>query len=330
VKAVVSREPLPAADPRSLVDAERPSPPAPAGHDLLVEVKAVSVNPIDTKMRVQPRDGERILGWDAAGIVAAAGDQASLFKPGDEVYYAGSIARPGSYAERQLVDERIVGRKPATLDFAAAAALPLTTLTAYEAIVDRLGAKEGQSLLVIGGAGGVGSMAIQIGKRLGLTVIATASRPESGRWCRELGASHVIDHNEPLVQGLRAHGLEGVDCVLNCADTDRYWLEMAEALRPQGAACSIVAAAGALDLNALRAKSARFAWEGMFARSTYRTPDMIEQHRLLGRVAGWVDAGEVRSTMKEKLEPINAENLRKAHRRIESRAMIGKLVLAGW
>jgi zinc-binding alcohol dehydrogenase family protein len=330
VKAVVWREPLPATDPRSLADAERPAPAAPSGHDLLVQVKAISVNPLDTKMRMQPHEGERILGWDAAGIVQAAGPDATLFKPGDEVYYAGSVVRSGSYAELQLVDERIVGRKPKSLDFAAAAALPLTSITAYESLVERLHVKEKSALLVIAGAGGVGSMAIQIGKRLGLTVIATASRPESGRWCRELGAAHVIDHNEPLMQGLRAHGLEGVDYILNCADTDRYWLEAAEAVRPQGAICSIVAAARPVDLNALRAKSARFAWEAMFARSTYRTPDMVEQHRLLGRVADWVDAGEMRTTMKQKLEPINAANLRKAHLQLESRSTIGKVVLSGW
>jgi zinc-binding alcohol dehydrogenase family protein len=330
VKAVVWREPLPAADPRSLVDAERPSPPPPSGHDLLVQVKAVSVNPLDTKMRMQPHEGERILGWDAAGVVEAVGKDVTLFKPGDEVYYAGSVIRPGSYAAQQLVDERIVGRKPRSLDFAAAAALPLTTITAYESLVERLFVSQGKTLLIIAGAGGVGSMAIQLGKHLGLTLIATASRPESGRWCRELGAAHVIDHNEPLMQGLRAHGLDGADYVLNCADTDRYWLETAEAVRPQGAVCSIVAAARPVDLNALRAKSARFAWEAMFARSTYRTPDMVEQHRLLDRVADWVDAGEIRTTMKQKLEPINAENLRKAHRQLESRSTIGKVVLSGW
>jgi NADPH2:quinone reductase len=228
------------------------------------------------------------------------------------------------------VDERIVARKPATLDFASAAAMPLTSITAYEALVERIQVVKGKSLLVIAGAGGVGSMAIQIGRKLDLTVIATASRPESGRWCRELGAAHVIDHNEPLMQGLRAHGMDGVDYVLNCADLDRYWLESAEVLRAQGTLCSIVAAAKPLDLNALRAKSARFAWEAMFARSTYRTPDMIEQHSLLERVAGWIDAGEIRCTLKEKLEPINAANLRRAHRRLESRTVIGKIALAQW
>lgn len=330
MKAVVWREPLPAADPRALVDAEVPSPAAPGGHDLLVRVEAVSVNPIDTKMRVQAHAGERILGWDAAGVVEAVGEAVTLFKPGDEVYYAGSISRPGSYAQQQLVDERIVGRKPASLEFAAAAALPLTTLTAYEGIVDRLRAPAGRTLLVIGGAGGVGSMAIQIGKRLGITVIATASRPESSRWCRELGAAHVIDHSEPLRQGLLAHGLQYADYILNCADTDHYWLEMAEAVAPQGGICSIVANLKPVDVQALRAKCAWFAWEGMFARSTWKTPDMVEQHRLLCRVADWIDARELRGTMTEHVRPISATSLRAAHQRIESRATIGKIVLSGW
>lgn len=330
MKAVLWREPLPAADPRALVDAEIPSPAAPGGHDLLVRVEAVSVNPVDTKVRVQQHAGERILGWDAAGVVEAVGDAATLFKPGDEVFYAGSIGRSGSYAQKQLVDERIVGRKPKTLDFAQAAALPLTTLTAYEGIVDRLRVSAGRTLLVIGGAGGVGSMAIQIGKRLGITVIATASRPESSRWCRELGAAHVIDHSEPLRQGLLAHGIEYADYILNCADTDHYWLEMAEAVAPQGGICSIVANVKPVDVQALRAKCAWFAWEGMFARSTWKTPDMVEQHRLLCRVADWIDSGELRGTMREHVRPINAANLREVHRKIESRSTIGKIALSGW
>ncbi len=329
MKAVITRAPLPAADARSLVDAELPEPAPPAGRDLLVRVEAVSVNPLDTKMRMQEL-GERILGWDAAGVVEAVGEQATLFRPGDEVYYAGAIARPGSNARMQLVDERIVGRKPRKLDFAAAAALPLTTITAYEALVDRLGAQPGKSLLVIAGAGGVGSMAIQIGTRLGLSVIATASRLESGRWCRDLGASHVIDHNQPLRESLRGLGVGEVDYILNCADLDRYWLDMAEAVRPQGALCSIVANVRPIDLKAIQRKCARFAFEAMFTRSSLATPDMIEQHRLLCRVADWVDAGEIRSTVTETLGPINAANLRAAHLLVEARTMIGKVVLAGW
>jgi NADPH2:quinone reductase len=336
VKAVLAREPLPADDPRALLDADVPPPPAPAGHDLLVQVHAVSVNPLDTKVRADRYGGAassgeaRILGWDAAGTVAAIGEKVQSYRPGDAVYYAGSILRPGSNAELQLVDERIVGRKPASLDFAQAAALPLTSITAYEALVERLQAKDGQTLLVIGGAGGVGSMAVQIGKQLGLRVIATASRPESARWCREMGAAHVIDHGQPLREGLRSLGLAAADCILNCADLDRYWLDMAEAVAPQGSLCSIVANAQPVDLKAIQRKCARFAFEAMFTRSSLGLPDMIEQQRLLDRVAGWVDAGAIRSTMTEKLSPINARNLRAAHAKVESKRMVGKVVLAGW
>jgi zinc-binding alcohol dehydrogenase family protein len=329
MKAVITRAPLPAADARSLVDAELAEPAQPAGHDLLVRVHAVSVNPLDTKMRMQDL-GERVLGWDAAGVVEAAGDKVTLFRPGDEVYYAGAIGRSGSNAELQLVDERIVGRKPRKLDFAAAAALPLTSITAYEALVDRLGAQPGQTLLVIAGAGGVGSMAIQIGRQLGLSVTATASRTESERWCKNLGAAHVIDHNQPLRESLRALGVGEVDHILNCADLDRYWLDMAEAVKPQGGLCSIVANARPIDLKAIQRKCARFAFEAMFTRSSLATPDMIEQHRLLCRVADWVDAGAIRSTATQTLKRINAANLRAAHLKLEARTMIGKVVLAGW
>jgi zinc-binding alcohol dehydrogenase family protein len=341
MRAVIAREPLPAADRRSLIDADVPDPAMPEGRDLLVRVEAVSVNPLDTKVRMQryagakSGEGARILGWDAAGVVEAAGSEAALFRPGDAVYYAGSIVRPGSNAQKQLVDERIVGRKPATLDFAGAAALPLASITAYEAIVERLGADRdggdaGKSLLVIAGAGGVGSMAIQIGRQLGLTVVATASRAESARWCRELGAAHVIDHRRPLADGLREIGLDEVEFVLLCAGPDRYWPQLGEIVRPQGAVCAIVANESPLDLKLLMRKCARFAWEAMFTRSIFGTPDMIEQHRLLDRVAEWADAGKVRSTATERLSPISAANLRAAHARVESGSMIGKIVLSGW
>jgi len=339
MKAIVANEPLPASDPRSLVDAEVPEPPAPTGHDLLARVEAVSVNPVDAKMRLLAvpgaKNGPRILGFDAAGVVEAVGEKVTLFRPGDEVYYAGSRERAGSNAEKQLVDERIVGRKPATLDFAQAAALPLTTITAYESLVDRmgvdaLGGRAGASLLVIGGAGGVGSMAIQIGRRLGLEVIATASRPQSRKWCRELGAAQVIDHRRPLREGLAEIGEPEVDYVLICTDMDAYWPQLADICKPQGSICSIVRNEKPCDILALQRKTLRFAWEGMFTRSTFRTPDMIEQHRLLCRVADWIDAGDIRSTLTERLSPINAANLRAAHARIESKTMIGKLALAGW
>jgi zinc-binding alcohol dehydrogenase family protein len=336
MKAVVCEQPLPIGDPRSLVDREVPDPGAPTGHDLLVRVHAVSVNPVDTKMRVQayaggPKSAEpRILGFDAAGVVEKAGEHATLFKAGDAVYYAGSNVRPGSNAELQLVDERIVGAKPATLSFPQAAALPLTTITAYEAIVDRLGAASprdnaGRSLLVIAGAGGVGSMAIQIGRQLGLRVVATASRAESAAWCRALGAAEIVDPRKLLAEGMRE-----VEYILNCADIDAYWERMADVIAPQGAICSIVSSTAPLDLMLLRRKCASFAWEAMFTRPLFGTPDMIEQHRLLGRVGAWIDAGEMKTTLTEQLGPINAQTMRAAHARVESKTMIGKLVVSGW
>lgn len=346
MKAILANEPLPVSDPRSLVDADVLDPAAPEGRDILVRVEAISVNPVDTKTRVMtnpvnhPRaagtkPGPRILGWDAAGVVQAVGEQATLFKPGDAVYYAGSNQRPGSNAQLQLVDERIVAKKPATLDFAQAAAMPLTTITAYEGIVDRMGVdpdgkSAGASLLVIAGAGGVGSMAIQIGRKLGLEVIATASRPESIKWCRDHGARHVINHHQPLKDGLKAIGVGEVDYVLVCSDIDLYWTQFADVVKPQGNVCTIVRNEKPADIMAIQRKALRFSWEAMFVRSTFQTADMIEQHRLLARVAGWIDAGEVKCTLTEKLSPISAANLRAAHARLESKGMIGKLVLSGW
>ncbi len=341
MKAIVSPRALPTSDPGCFVDAELPDPGPPAGHDLLVRVEAVSVNPVDTKVRMQRyggatgRGSEAILGWDAAGTVDAIGPEVSLFRPGDRVYYAGAIGRPGSNAQLHLVDERIVGAKPARLEWADAAAVPLTAITAYEAIVDRLGVDpagvdRGKTLLVVAGAGGVGSMAIQIGRLLGLDVIATASRQQSIDWCRTLGATAVIDHRAPLTEGLKGVGRKDVDCVLLCADTDRYWGQLGEVIAPQGAICSIVANQAPVDLKSIMRKCARFSWEAMFARSAFGTPDMIEQHRLLGRVAAWIDAGQLRGTATERHSPINAENLRAAHARVETGRMIGKIVLSGW
>lgn len=341
MRAVVSPRAAPTRNADCFVDVTLPDPGPPVGHDLRVRVEAVSVNPVDTKVRMQRyggatgRDGEAILGWDAAGTVEAVGPEASLFRPGDAVYYAGSIGRPGSNAELQLVDERIVGAKPRSLDWAEAAAVPLTAITAYEAIVDRLGIDpegidRGMRLLVVAGAGGAGSMAIQIGRLLGLEVIATASRRESAEWCRALGAAAVIDHTAPLIEGLKAAGYGEVDAVLLCADTDGYWAQLADVIKPQGAICSIVRTQAPVALNALMGKCARFSWEAMFARSSFATPDMIEQHRILERVAAWIDAGRMRSTATERLSPINAENLRAAHARVETGRMIGKIVLSGW
>lgn len=338
MKAVGLTRYLPIDDPQSLLDIELPRP-EPAGHDILVRVEAVSVNPVDTKVRApkpQQEDPPRVLGYDAAGVVEAVGDQVTLFAPGDAVYYAGDITRAGSNAQYQLVDERIVGRKPATLDFAQAAALPLTTITAWELLFHRMPYSidnecNRRSLLVLAGAGGVGSMAIQLARRAGFTVIATASRPETIEWCRSLGAHHVIDHRQELAPQLAALGFAQVDAVLNLADTDRYWSAIGEIIAPLGHVGLIVEPRGELRIgDPYKAKSVGIHWEMMFARPRFRTPDLIEQHRLLNRAASLIDAGELRSNHRETLGPINAANLREAHRRLESGTTIGKLVLAGW
>ncbi len=338
MKAVVMTKALAAEDPNSLLDAEIGEPGRPDGRDLLVRVEAVSVNPVDTKVRQgRPKDqiSPKVLGWDAAGTVEAAGPECSLFKPGDAVYYAGALERPGSNAQLQLVDERIVGRKPEKLDFAAAASLPLTCLTAWETLLDRLQvsiglASTGKTLLIIGGAGGVGSAAIQMAHRFGLKVIATASRPESQEWCRALGAHHVIGRSRPLREEVRDLGIQHVDFIANFADTDGYWAEMAELIRPQGRICSIVENAAPLDLNLLKPKSAGFVWEFMFTRSSFQTADLEAQGRILNEVAKLIDAGALKATVGENLSPICAAGLRGAHARLEAGTAVGKIVLAGW
>jgi zinc-binding alcohol dehydrogenase family protein len=337
MKAVALTRYLPITDPESLIDVTLPDP-VPGGRDILVRVAAVSVNPVDTKQRapstkVEPQP--RVLGWDAAGTVAAVGPEVTLFKPGDPVYYAGDVTRQGSNSELQLVDERIVARKPQTMDFAQAAAIPLTAITAWESYFDRMKidpdrAHHGATLLIIGGAGGVGSIGIQIAKVAGLKVIATASRPETSAWARELGADHVVDHSQPLRPQIEALGLKFVDYIANFNDTDRYWEAMGDLVRPQGAVCMIVGNKGPLPQDGIRMKSATVCWELMFTRPRFKTPDMIEQHRLLTRIAELIDAGRIRGTLRETLRPINAANLRAAHAKLESGRMIGKLVVAGW
>jgi zinc-binding alcohol dehydrogenase family protein len=299
--------------------------PAPSGHDLLVRVEAISVNPVDYKQRKQATSS-KVLGWDASGIVEAVGPEVSLFKPGDQVYYAGDVTRAGCNSEFHLVDERIVGRKPSSLGFAEAAALPLTSITAWEAFHDRMKVQAGKRMLIINGAGGVGSIGIQLAKQAGLRVIATASRPESIAWVKELGADEVADHRKPL-----APQVKQVDYVANFSgELDAYWDAMAELVAPQGAVVAIVANQKPLPMDTIRAKSATVCWELMFTRPRFKTPDMIEQHRLLDQVADWLDQGKLRSTLKETLSPISGANLRKAHEKLESGSMIGKLVLKGW
>jgi alcohol dehydrogenase len=311
-------------------DIELPKP-APAGRDLLVKVEAISVNPVDYKQRKVDSPAPRVLGWDAAGTVEAAGPEVSLFRPGDAVYYAGDVTRPGANSEFHLVDERIVGRKPKRLDFAQAAAIPLTAITAWEAFFDRMkidigGEDAGKRMLIIGGAGGVGSIGIQLAKIAGLSVIATASRPESIAWVKELGADEVVDHRKDLASQVG----KPVDYIANFNDLDTHWAAMGQLIAPQGSMVAIVGNQKPMPMDTVRSKSATMCWELMFTRPRFKTADMIEQHRLLDQVADWLDSGELRGTLKETLSPISAANLRKAHEKLESGTMIGKLVLKGW
>jgi zinc-binding alcohol dehydrogenase family protein len=336
MKAVALTQYLAIDNPESFLDVELPKPVA-SGRDLLVAVKAVSINPVDTKVRSPQdkiEDTPRVLGWDASGVVEAVGPDVTLFKTGDEVYYAGDITRSGSDAQFQLVDERIVGFKPKSLGFAEAAALPLTTITAYEAFFDRLGiardgACKGKTLLIIGAGGGVGSIGIQLAKAAGLVVIATASRPETTSWVKELGADHVVNHRKPMIEQVRALGLQHVDYIAIFNDM-RHWDAAVELIRPQGGIVTIDDTHLPMPMEGMKMKAASLHWEFMFARAMHQTPDMIEQHKLLTYVAQEIDAGRIRTTVDKVLSPINATNLREAHRLIETGAAKGKIVVQGW
>lgn len=312
--------------------------PVPGPRDLLVEVRAVSINPVDTKVRrnAAPPAGEaRILGYDAAGVVRAVGSEVTLFKPGDAVWYAGAIGRPGTNAELHAVDERIVGRKPSSLSFAEAAALPLTAITAWELLFDRLQVAQdggdGDAILVTGAAGGVGSILVQLARELtGLTVIGTASRPETQAWVSSLGAHHVIDHAQPLQPQLDAIGIPQVRYVASLTHTDAHYDALVQALAPQGRLGLIDDPATPLDVMKLKGKALSLHWEMMFARPMHQTPDMIEQHNLLNAVADMVDAGRLRATVGEHFGKIDAANLKRAHALIESNRAKGKIVLEGF
>ncbi|MBK4720056.1 zinc-binding alcohol dehydrogenase family protein [Azospirillum sp. YIM DDC1] len=337
MRAVAFSQSLPIDTPDALIDVERPRP-EPQGRDLLVAIEAVSVNPVDTKVRrnMPPAPGAmKVLGWDAAGTVVAAGPQATLFKPGDAVFYAGAIDRDGTNAEFHLVDERIVGPKPASLDFAQAAALPLTSITAWEAMFDRLDVRRpvpgaANAILIVGGAGGVGSIAIQFARQLtDLTVIATASREETQAWCRDLGAHHVIDHRKPLAAQVEALGIGAPAFVFSTNDTGAHLPEIAALIAPQGRVALIDDPAG-LDVMVLKRKSVSLHWEFMFTRPLFGTADIAAQHALLGELSRLVDAGTVRTTLAETFGTINAANLTRAHALLESGRAKGKIVLAGF
>ncbi len=338
MKAIGFYRSLPIEHDESLIDLEIENP-MPSGHDLLVQVKAISVNPTDVKSRLSREKREetpQILGRDVAGIVAQVGPECTLFQLGDEVYYAGSNIRPGGNSEFHLVDERIVGHKPQTLDFAQAAALPLTSLTALEGLFERLGisrdpaTNKEKTILIIGAAGGVGSIATQLASLVGLTVIGTTSRPESVQWAREHGATYTISHTQAFVPQLKALGFPLVNYIFCLNSPTQHWDDIVESIAPQGKICSILPIDASANLGLLFQKSATLAWELMFTRSMFQTADMIEQHKHLDTLARLVDAGKIQTTLTELLEPINAANLRAAHAKIESGRTIGKIVLANF
>lgn len=336
MKAVAYQKAGPITSPEALVDIELDTPVA-EGRDLLVRIQAISVNPVDTKIRnnVNPENNQwKTLGWDAVGIVEAIGDQVSQFKVGDAVWYAGALNRQGSNSELQLVDERIVGHKPKTLEATEAAALPLTAITAWEMLFDRLqvpkAAPENTSILVIGGAGGVGSITIQLLKQLtNLTIIATASRAETKEWVKQLGADYVLDHRQPLTAQIKQLGLNAPLYVFSTTQTDQHLSDIVELIAPQGH-FGLIDDPAQLDIKPFKSKSVSVHWEFMFTRSMYQTQDMVKQSELLNEVAELVDTGKIKTTVSQVLSPINAQNLKMAHQQIESGTTKGKIVLHGF
>ncbi len=342
MKAIGYIQSLPPSDPNSLFDFELPTP-TPGPRDLLVAVRAVSVNPVDAKIRMRAQGTQaqpKVLGFDCAGVVESVGPEVTFFKPGDEVFYAGSILRPGTNSEFHLVDERLVGHKPRSLSFAQAAALPLTSITAWELLFDRLRIPLGLvdekkppqagSLLVIGASGGVGSILVQLARRLtAVTVIGSASRFDSQQWVLKAGAHHVVDHSKKLSEEVRKLGVQHFEFIIALTHTDQHFDEIVELIAPQGA-FALIDDPGLIDFRKFKAKSASLHWESMFTRSSFQTADMIEQHRILEQISALVDDCLIRTTLGTTAGRINAENLRAAHAAIESHTSIGKIVLEGF
>ena len=338
MKAIGFKKHLKIDDPESLIDFDMEKPTA-KGHDLLVKVNAVSVNPVDVGVRKSGHmvlKTPKVIGWDACGVVEEVGSKVSLFKQGDRVFYAGSFIRSGSDSEYQLVDERIVGHAPETLKDNEAAAMPLTSLTAYEALFEQMDLTWNQennqhkTILIINGAGGVGSVATQLAHLAGLTVIATASRPDSIKWTQGHGADYVVNHHEDLVKQVRKLGFKYVDYILELKDLDGHWKEMCELIKPEGHIVSITENHRPINLRLLTKKKAHFSWEWMYTKSYYQTDDMITQHDILDKIAQMLDNGNLRCTMTKSLIPLNATNLRKAHKLVESGHMTGKVVVSDW
>ena len=337
MKAVGYQHSLPIQDEASLIDIELPRP-SPSGRELLVRVLAISVNPVDAKMRLRsaPQNGlHRVLGWDASGIVEDVGQEATLFKRGDAVFYAGAIDRQGTNAEFHLVDERLVGPKPRSLSHAESAAVPLTAITAWETLFDRLDVRKpvpgaSNALLSVGGAGGVGSRAVQLARQLtDLVVIATASRDETSAWVKDLGAHHVVDHRRPLAGQVSALGIGAPAFVLSTTQTDKHFDEIVELIAPQGR-FALIDDPDLIDARKLKRKSVSLHWELMFTRSIFKTADMAKQHELLASVSVLLDEGRVKTTLTENFGRINAANLKRAHALLETGTAKGKIVLEGF
>lgn len=335
MKAIGFKTSLPITESDSFIAFEI-TKPSPLARDLLIRLEAVSVNPVDFKIRQNSAKDTvltipKIIGWDGVGTVEAVGELVSLFKVGDKVYYAGDLNKQGSYAEYQLVDERIVGRKPNSLSNEEAAAMPLTGLTAWEILFDRIRINpekdKGKSILIIGGAGGVGSIAIQLAKKVaGLTVITTASRPETIKWCKQQGADVVVNHQD-LINEVRNAGYQFIDFIVDFVDINLYWDSIVELIKPQGHIASITGNNGQIQLNKLKNKSVSFSWEYMFTRSMFETDDMITQHDILNKLADLFDKGILKSTLNTTLMGLNADNFKQAHQQLESGKTIGKIVI---
>lgn len=335
MKAIGFKTSLPIENQESFIEFET-SKPVPGAHDLLVKIDAVSVNPVDFKIRQSSAkdtvlETPKIIGWDAVGIVQAVGEKVTLFEVGDPVYYAGDITKQGSNAEYQIIDERIVGRKPSSLSIEESAVIPLTALTAWEILFDRIRISaekdKGKSILIIGGAGGVGSIAIQLAKKIaGLKVIATASRPETVEWCQKQGADFVVNHKD-LISSVREAGFEYVDYILDFVDNNIYWDTMVELIKPQGHIASITGSSEPVALTKLKSKSVSFSWELMYTRSMFQTEDMIEQHYILNKVADLLDEGVLKTTLNQTLNGFTAANLKSAHELLESGKTIGKIAI---
>jgi NADPH2:quinone reductase len=335
MKAIGFKKSLPVSDSNCFEAFEIEQPRA-KGHDVLVKISAIAVNPVDYKVRQSSAKNQiletpKIIGWDAVGIVTEIGEQVTLFKKGDRVYYAGDLTRPGCNAEYQLVDERIVGHAPKQLTDADAAAMPLTSLTAWEALFDRMRIQKekdkGKYILIIGGAGGVGSIAIQIAKKIaGLKVIATASRSASVEWCKNMGADFVVNHKN-IIEEVRALNIQHVDFILDFVDLNQYWEAIVELIKPQGHIASITGGPTPIALNQLKSKSVSFSWELMYTRSMFQTDDMIEQHHILNKLSTMFDQKILKSTNQQTIKGLSATSLIQAHQQLESGTTIGKITI---